>query len=48
MLFNAIDMSDMTAVKEQKAYYRNIAQQFIKKLSDYLELFFKIQVSLKF
>jgi hypothetical protein len=39
------EMSDMAAVKEQKAYYQNIAQQFIKKVSDYLESYFKIQVN---
>ena len=38
------DMSEMTAVKEQKMYFRTIAQQFNKKLRDHLELYFKTQV----
>ena len=41
---NAIEMSKMAAVKEQKAFYSNVAHQFIKKLVDYLEVFFKMQV----
>jgi hypothetical protein len=36
----------MAAVKEQKAFYKNAAQQFVKKLSDYLESYFKVQVTM--
>ena len=34
----------MTAVKERIAVYRTYALQFAKRLSDFLETFFKIQV----
>ena len=38
----------MTSVKEKIIFYRGVATQFAKRLCDFLETFFKIQVALLF
>lgn len=39
-------MSDMQAVKERIAMYKGAANHFVRRLSEYLESYFKMQVSL--
>jgi hypothetical protein len=38
------DMSDMQSVKERIAMYRGMANHFARRLSDFLESYFKMQV----
>ena len=38
-------MSDMQAVKERIAMYRGMANHFARRLSEFLESYFKMQVN---
>ena len=40
-----LEMSDMQAVKERIAMYRGAANHFARRLAEYLEAYFKVQVS---